>query len=372
MPTSKLAQNADRLGPLGRMFRHGRLGQSSFAAIAAIGASLVQSATARDFPANPSFNILKPSTTGIPGQEVRVRTVDHEGNIWIAGRWPFWSECAVAMLTPQEQRFTPLPGGGFDTGLWEVWSNVHHPIPSPYIDSIRVTSDGIVWIGSEGGLTRFDRHADTPQERWRTWNQSNAPLLVSGIRNIAVDAEGDLWMLNRVVNTAVGGVFEFDRDTETWTHHPIQGGNFDYAPVGLTVGSNGKVYVTHEFVSGFSWRDTTAEGGWTYQPGGTSFAAVTRDAQGNLWFSGGIGGLAGLWKWNGSSFQNWPELDVTGWGFGLDGLLHVATWYGPVYKMIGGEFPEFFIDAQGLPRSIIQRPNGDFFINNYGSTMALG
>jgi ligand-binding sensor domain-containing protein len=324
------------------------------------------------FPLNPPLNIVKPSNTGIPGEEVRVMTVDSQGNLWIAGRWPFWSECAIAMLPPEEQAFVPQPGGGFDTGKWQVWSNTDHPIPSPYINSLRITSDGVVWIGSDGGLTRFDRNASTPEQMWKTWNSSNAPLIVNGIQSISVDSEGDLWMVNRVVNTLAGGVFEFDRQGETWTNHPVQGGNFDFAAVGLSVGGDGNVYITHEFASGFSRKSSSGAGNWIYQPGGTSFSGVSRDSQGNLWFGGGIGGLPGLWKWNGSTFQNWPNLDVTGLGYGLDGTLYVATWYGPVYKMVNGTTPEFLVDAQGLPRSVIQRPNGDFFINNYGSTMALG
>jgi hypothetical protein len=40
--------------------------------------------------------------------------------------------------------------------------------------------------------------------------------------------------------------------------------------------------------------------------------------------------------------------------------------------MVNNTTPQFFVDADGLPVSVIERPNGDFFINNYGSTLALG
>ena len=45
----------------------------------------------------PQFNIVKPSTTGVPGEEVRVMKFDPAGNLWIAGRSPFWSESSFFM-----------------------------------------------------------------------------------------------------------------------------------------------------------------------------------------------------------------------------------------------------------------------------------
>jgi hypothetical protein len=37
--------------------------------------------------AGPKFNIVKPSTTGVPGEEVRVMKYDPSGNLRIAGRF---------------------------------------------------------------------------------------------------------------------------------------------------------------------------------------------------------------------------------------------------------------------------------------------
>ena len=46
------------------------------------------------FGQTPQFNIIKPSTTGVPGEEVRVMKFDLNGNLWIAGRFYFWGEAA--------------------------------------------------------------------------------------------------------------------------------------------------------------------------------------------------------------------------------------------------------------------------------------
>jgi len=52
----------------------------------------------------PQFNIVKPGTTGVPCDEVRVMGFDPAGNLWIAGRWVYLGEAAVAMLEPSDNR----------------------------------------------------------------------------------------------------------------------------------------------------------------------------------------------------------------------------------------------------------------------------
>jgi len=64
----------------------------------------------------PQFNILKPSTTGIPGEEVRIMKFDPAGNLWVFGRHYFWGEVGLAMLSADQLPYEPLPGGGYDTG----------------------------------------------------------------------------------------------------------------------------------------------------------------------------------------------------------------------------------------------------------------
>ena len=90
----------------------------------------------------PGFNNVKPSTTGVPGEEVRVMKLDPAGNLWIAGRFYFWEEVGLAMLSADQLDHQPLPGGGFATGAWKVWSSVHHPIPSVFINDIAFGAGG--------------------------------------------------------------------------------------------------------------------------------------------------------------------------------------------------------------------------------------
>ena len=101
---------------------------------------------------------------------------------------------------------------------------------------------------------------------------------------------------------------------------------------------------------------------------------LLQDAQGNVWAISSVSGN-GLWKWNGSSWQNWPTvggtITITGLGKDRDGVVYVSTWYGGVYKMIN-DTPTFFVDADNIPRSVLGRPNGDIWISNYGGNGTLG
>src|ERR1041385_3715982 len=131
---------------------------------------------------SPTFNIVKPSTTGVPCDEVRLMGFDPAGNLWIAGRLIYWQEAAVAMLSADQLDHHPLPGGGFDTGAWKVWSAVHgNPIPSVYLRGLAFGSDGTLWFGSEAGLTRFRPNAPNPADRWFTYTPANSPLIVSEV-----------------------------------------------------------------------------------------------------------------------------------------------------------------------------------------------
>jgi hypothetical protein len=84
----------------------------------------------------------------------------------------------LAMLSADQLDHQPLPGGGFDTGAWNVWSSVHHPIPSPYINDMAFGADGVIWIASDGGLTRFDPAAPTEEQMWFTYTPANSPLIL--------------------------------------------------------------------------------------------------------------------------------------------------------------------------------------------------
>jgi ligand-binding sensor domain-containing protein len=319
------------------------------------------------------WNIVKPSTTGIPGEELRAMVFDPQGNLWAVGRAPFWFESGVARLSADQVPHEPLPGGGFDTGAWEVWSSVHDPIPSAFINDIEFGAKGVVWLASDGGLTRFEPDAPDPGATFFTYDSSNSPLVADGVRALDSDSAGRLWLVNGNVNFSPS-VFSFDPATSTWRRFDMGEelpwpSNFKLVN-SIHVGVSGHVFVTHASLSGLAEYDGHT---WVLHAGGAQFDAMLEDLAGNVWLT--TGGT-GLWKWNGSSFQNWPTLGgtvtITGLEMDAAGLVYVGTWYGPIYRMLGGMTPAFFVDADALPYHIEVRSNGDVWIGNYGGNGVSG
>lgn len=69
-----------------------------------------------------------------------------------------------------------------------VWS-LEEGLPQAYITAIAQTSDGYLWIGTDGGLARFDGIAFT------VFSAENTPALRNHqVRGLRVDVAGDLWI----------------------------------------------------------------------------------------------------------------------------------------------------------------------------------
>ena len=207
----------------------------------------------------PVWNIVKPSTTGVPGNEVRVMAFDPNGNLWIAARDIFWQEWGVAMLPADQQEYHPLPGGGFDTGAWKVWSTAHgNPLPSQYIYDMKFTADGTMWIASEGGLTRFKPNSSNPADTWFTYTAANSPLVMNEIRSIAIDSHENLWISNARLNYAFSYLFKLDTATGQWTS--ISTGQ---QPWNVAVGNNDHVFISMITLGGVMEFDGSS---WVHHP----------------------------------------------------------------------------------------------------------
>jgi len=335
-----------------------------------IGACLLGS---NAWAAGPKFNLMKPSTTGVPGEEVRVMKFDPSGNLWIAGRFYFWGEGGLAMLPAKQTKFKSLPGGGFDTGAWQVWSSVQNAIPSVYINDMVFGADGLIWIASDGGLTRFNPAARTPAEMWLTYNTTNSPLILNEVRSLAQDSQGNLWLTNVSVLYSSGALFKFNPTSNVWTEYQV-GQELPWNPPwynvnDVMVGADDHVFLTHSVLGGMAEYDGTS---WVLHTSAYQMDGMFEDISGNVWVTTG---QYGLFKWNGASWKNWPTLGgtvtMTGLGSDLAGVVYVSTWYGSVFKMINDN-PVLFVNAGSIPSGIITRPNGEIWIKNYGGTGGLG
>src|SRR5258706_12271537 len=76
----------------------------------------------------------------------------------------------------------------------QIWST-DNGLPQSSVHAILQTSDGFLWIGTEGGLARFDGY------QFRVFDMERTPrLLGNDVRSLLEDRSGALW-----VGTVAGG-----------------------------------------------------------------------------------------------------------------------------------------------------------------------
>jgi len=327
----------------------------------------------------PEWRHITPGNTGIPGELVDVSAFDDDGNLWVYARFGFFQEWGFAKLPASSLPYLGLPGGGFDTCCWEVWSSLDNPIPSQFVHSMRIAHDGVIWIGSDAGLTRFDPYAVPPESMWTTWNQSNAPFVVPGVRSVDLDAAGTVWLTNTSVNLSNGAVFHFDPVANTWTRYQVGteidwGDDQNFRNVGhVRVGPDGHVWATHQVLSGLAEFDGNT---WTlHTECSAQLDGILAEPDGHIWIASV---QQGLWRWDGNTCANWPLLggDMTVLAMDFDEpnhTLYAANFVGGIFRTSneGGTF-EPFVDNDGtIPIGIHARPGGDVWVA-YNQLAALG
>ncbi|MHC5112999.1 MAG: hypothetical protein ACYTGP_01065 [Planctomycetota bacterium] len=163
----------------------------------AMTAVLALSATA----AVPRWKILKPSNTGVPGDTTLDIAIGPDGKPWIPGYIPFWEEGGMS-------RFD------MTTNTWFAVTNVDYPeIVSPRFYDIDTDANGIMWIGSDDGLLRYDPQADTIVR----YDQYNTPMPGDQIGTVSIAPDGSLWLaIANAGETPPGGLVRFDPAADTW------------------------------------------------------------------------------------------------------------------------------------------------------------
>ena len=104
------------------------------------------------------------------------------------------------------------PPGALHRDVLSTWTTVQG-LPQNFITAIDQTSDGFLWVGTLGGLARFDG------QRFETFGPRLPSALHGSISAMALDANGTLW-----IGTASGLFFYRDgsfRSAPSWQGRPI-------------------------------------------------------------------------------------------------------------------------------------------------------
>lgn len=74
------------------------------------------------------------------------------------------------------------------TNLWTEYNVTNSPLPHNYVRALKTDSQDRLWVGTSGGLVRFDG------TEWRVYNKSNSPLPSDTINAIVIDTLGTKWI----------------------------------------------------------------------------------------------------------------------------------------------------------------------------------
>lgn len=191
-----------------------------------------------------------------------------------------------------------------DTGFQHLTQD--HGLPSEIATAVAEDSDGLLWVGTLGGLARWDGYGFRV---WRADPRTPGALPDNVIQVLHTDAAGRLW-----IGTSAAGLVRYDRRAERFValgtgpeglSHVSVRALADDGAGGLWVGTDG----------GLDHLD--AAGRVTRELQGQRIAVVRRGADGTLW----VGGTLGLLRRAPGS----TEFTALRWPAGVDSVPDVAA-----------------------------------------------
>ena len=213
------------------------------------------------FAQHPGWTVYDTSNSGLPKNDINAIAIDASGNKWIG------------------------TNGGlakFDGVTWTVYTISNSGLPSNYINSIAIDTSGNKWIGTSFGLAKFDGAT------WTVYNDTNSGLPVYYVSSIAIDGGGNKW-----IGTAFGGLAKFN--DATWTvYSSSNSGLPDNTVNSIDIDGSGNKWVG-------TWHGGLAKfNGATWSVYNTlnsglldnNVTSIAIEGKGNIWIGEYNGGLA--------------------------------------------------------------------------------
>lgn len=256
-----------------------------------------------------------------------------------------WMPCACALFLaifdpPLAAQIEPAPIPHAQY-LVKNWSTVDG-LPDTTVRTIVQGRDGYLWLGTAGGVSRFDGI------RFRNFTSGNTPALISDVFDLAEDGEGRLWIAtSHGLAVREAGIFRWVNLVDT--------GEANRAPVySIGIDAAGRAWAHGQ--SGVYRHD-----GHQFQKIPLDFEALQFevDPWGKVW----IGGATGVHRWNGTAFEpvtgtsatDVMEVDARGriWMLTFPNVLSV--WEAGVVRRLPSPGPGWF-------QAVVALPSGDVWV----------
>lgn len=112
--------------------------------------------------------------------------------------------CVMTEVSAQQQRYFKQ-------------ISVEQGLPHPRVQDVLVDDKGMVWIGTQGGLSRFDHYTITNYRH----SSDSTSLPSSYIRSVAQDAKGTIWVATS------SGVVTYNSDQDLFVEQKVAGARID-------------------------------------------------------------------------------------------------------------------------------------------------
>lgn len=146
------------------------------------------------------------NTSNIYGRAPHIE-VAQQGDIWM----DYTDEILVLYDTTTGGYFFYTNNGiaHFNGTTWTKYNIYDSPLPSPYIEDIKIAPDGSIWISTGEGLAHLSNGS------WSVFNTSNSALPFNYIGHFAIDQSGNLWFSDQHF-----GLYRFDGNEVSHFIHP--------------------------------------------------------------------------------------------------------------------------------------------------------
>ena len=207
----------------------------------------------------------------IVNNEIRVVYIDKEGVLWIGTRGGI---CTF----DRKSKFTSYNDILEQNGIYEKT-----------VSSIYQDSEGIMWfgLGNEGGLVKYNKETGEVKNYLANDKDINS-LSFNNIRSIAEDSKGNIWIGTQ------DGLNKFNKETEEFTVYTYSEGLSNDFIYGVIVDNNDNIWVSTNYgVSMYDQDDDKfiryyeSDGLATNEYNGFSYH---KNKEGNIYF-GGVNGL---------------------------------------------------------------------------------
>ncbi|MDR3653910.1 MAG: two-component regulator propeller domain-containing protein [Paludibacter sp.] len=298
----------------------------------------------------PQNWLLYQQSNALPSAYIHAVTFDKQGEMWVG------------------------TGGGlskFDGKKWTTYNTANSGIPTNYVTSVFIDLQGNKWIGTEpyydgstysgGGLAKFDGAT------WTVYTTSNSGLPSNNVTSIAIDGSGNKWI------GTDAGLVKFD-GTSWIVINNLPTKNIN----AIVIDKSGNKWIGTEFgLAKFDGTNMTIYNKFNSGLPDNDVSSIAIDDSGNKWIGTSYGGLGKFndtnWTVYTTSNSGIPDNEVRTISIDGAGNKWIGTW-GGLAKLEGDTWYVYTHSNSGLPennvRSIAIDSSGNKWIGTANSGLA--